>query len=187
MGSMNEADAASFLHRLFEQDPASILAWLRDVAAHPGTAPQRFNWHGMADTATMRAHAAVAPGALLWATIAVRVYEQLANDAALNENHSFEGSAMMLRAAMIRRYGAVPEDEILDPARVVDWFSDRLPFTLSQAQSLSHDWPALPIETIRELRRIKNRLNVLEILPVGAAEEVRSDVDAWLRLRPHLP
>lgn len=51
-------------------------------------------------------------------------------------NDAFEVSAMMLRAATVRRYGAVPEDDLLAPDVQVRWFSGRLTLSLERAREL---------------------------------------------------
>ena len=77
-------------------------------------------------------------------------------------------SAMHLRSFFIERFAPNPDDEVLRLEGVVAWFRQGLPVSYDQATRLAAHWDRLPIEEIRALRDIKNRLAVFaELGPTG--------------------
>jgi hypothetical protein len=94
---------------------------------------------------------------------------------------------MMLRASLIRHIGAKQGDAILDPAAIVNWFFDNLPLSREEAEQQACNWQNLPIEQIKTLRQIKNRLSVLDLLAEQHLLDAYPELTGWLTLHDRLP
>ena len=88
---------------------------------------------------------------------------------------------------MIGRLGAVPGHPVLDPAIIERWFIDRLPLSLEDATAMTKDWMELPVDEIRKLRGIKNRLAAIQALNEDGVLTEREDLRRWMALRDRLP
>ena len=96
----------------------------------------------------------------------------------------------MLRAFMIGKYGNLPEHLLLDAAVIEHWFFQRLPMTLVEAQKKCQ----LPLSAyknqvaiVRELRAIKNRLNIIKALNKDGYLLDNQELQQWVQLQDKLP
>jgi len=144
-----------------------------------------FNWHGFAEVAATKAHAATTiTDAEAWASISVRFYERLAEHAA-----TFELSAMHVRASMISRYGESAQHPVRDMQNLVAWFRQNIPMPIADVEREATRMRALPIEQwsehldlVRTLRALKNRIAVFE-----AFDHPPDELRPWLALAALLP
>lgn len=175
---------------LLAQDVNSTIYWLTQVEANQQAVHPTFNWLGLAQSAASEAHHHRKLNhkevALAWALVAVKAYEHLVQSDSQGR-HSYEQSAMMLRAKMIEIYRPVADDPVLDVATIIKWFSDQLPYSLEHVQYLSTDWREQSIDVIRTLRHIKNRLAVVRLLVDAGHLNDNHEVTKWLALRNKLP
>jgi hypothetical protein len=132
---------------------------------------------------------------LAWADTAITTYGYLASRSAPKDRHAYQDSAMNLRAYVISRLGAVPENRVLDASEIVDWFFDDLRISLREARERARAWregslqreDARQVNRVRQLRRIKNRLAPLALLVESGQLRPAPTLQAWLSLREQLP
>src|SRR5688572_4958972 len=78
--------------------------WLHKVVNDEIEFPYDFNWQGFAEVAAANArlemNAREKARSLVWAEVAITIYERLSNDADADAKTSFENSAMLTRAVM---------------------------------------------------------------------------------------
>jgi hypothetical protein len=174
---------------LLQRGPARAQAWLDHVQAGRIAAPADFNWLGLAQVAAQQAtygsDAISDDEALAWARIAVDVYDRLANRAKPNSNNrnEFERSAMFVRAALINRFGAQPGHPLLDPHVIEQWFFDRLSLSPDQAIQMTNE----SYDRFLQLRAIKNRLAVIELLMSEGHWRDNAALQQWVEIRDRLP
>lgn len=162
-----------------------IIAWLDGLAIGEPVEGEYFNWELLAFTAAARAHE---ERSIPWARIALLVYGVLAERTSHRERHSFLLSAMNLRALMIREFGAREGGDVLDPEIIVAWFQGIATLSIEEAaRASSQDLHLLPMEVLRELRDIKNALNVVSLIAGADAVRRHPELERWLQLRPALP
>lgn len=92
-----------------------------------------------------------------------------------------------LRALLIA--DLTPDDDPLwSPDRLASDVLQALPLDLEQARDWVTDWRTRPRHEILALRTCKSLLNPMESIVDRLAEgPVRTQIDRWLDLRPHLP
>jgi len=171
---------------LLDQPPGEVLQWLQSVWSDPRMMPERFNWLGVAEVAGTKANF---NADLEWAEVAIGIYEWLASRAS-NESirHSELSSAMSLRASMInKKQQTIPDHIVLDTKRIVYWFYSKLNMRYDEVVREIENWRALPLDQIRTLRRIKNRLSIVKSLVAQGYIQPDEDLQTWLELYPKLP
>ncbi|GAB4296367.1 MAG: hypothetical protein Fur0025_33880 [Oscillatoriaceae cyanobacterium] len=156
--------------------------------------PAEFNWLGLAEAAADNAYASRSYEAnttdIKWAEIATTIYERLAAIADKKKSGSGESlriSAMMLRAGMIDKFGVVSYHPILDINIIFQWFRQNLKLSCEEVEKKAANWRILPVEEIRELRKLKNRLQVISAINDSHKFGLEPDIKAWLSLRKLLP
>lgn len=181
-------DSVSQLNKLLQQDASQVLTWLKDIWTGKQPTPENFNWLGLAKSAALHAsYEKRKEDSLQWAEVAISIYEYLMKDADLAGRNSFVYSLMNLRAHMIIRYGAVSQDRVLDLKQVIELFFYDINMSYIEAATKAVVWKSLSIESIRELRRIKNRLSALKSLSDAGKLSLNQELKSWLDLRDKLP
>ncbi len=188
---MDPSDAPHLLRYLLRQDAVETRAWLTRAWAGAEIVPEDFNWLGLAEAATFTAQEG---NDLMWAQVAVAVYDHLASGSAMGNGSGYANSAMHLRAVMIRRFGPCDGDPVLDVHRLVQWIRDSLTLPSHEAVRRATAWRDADMEEqlrriddVRQLRAIKNRLAVLELVAAPGPFHPPADVQLWLDVRHLLP
>lgn len=205
---MAETEATNFLRVLLQKEPEQVQAWLRMVWAEPQQVLEKFNWLGLAEVSTFNAQELANEASnqfhlesLAWAEIASSVYEFLAeNNPSFSERYL--DSLMGLRAYMIVKFGALPENPVLDIQQIVTWFFDNLHISYQEALIKAADWrEALAannpeetqkkfdseLEDFRKLRLIKNRLSIIKYLSKSKDFLPNEELNIWISLWEKLP
>ncbi len=140
--------------------PAEVLDWIGAADA----ASQDFNWLGLAELAYANAKLARPEEApeVQWIEVPVRCYAILSTRHR-QDSELFRYSEMYTRLKAIERLGPDSDRDVLNPDRIIAWAQD-LPLSIDEAEELARAWQTLPIDTIRELRRVKNRLIIMKRL-----------------------
>ncbi|PTL83827.1 hypothetical protein [Vitiosangium sp. GDMCC 1.1324] len=171
---------------ILEWLPQEVWAWLDRVTIGEPVEGEPFNWDGFAFTAAAQARR---ERSLLWANIALRVYEGLVEREPDWAAESRTQSAMYLRAWMICELGVREGDTVLDPEVIVTWF--RRTATLSFEEVVQWVSPldllTTPIDMLRKLRSIKNALNVVRAICKSGVLQKHPELVGWLRIRRRLP
>ncbi|MEH2230171.1 MAG: hypothetical protein V7K71_11095 [Nostoc sp.] len=206
--TMAETEATNFLRVLLQKEPEQVQAWLRMVWAEPQQVLEKFNWLGLAEVSTFNAQELANEASnqfhlesLAWAEIASSVYEFLAeNNPSFSERYL--DSLMGLRAYMIVKFGALPENPVLDIQQIVTWFFDNLHISYQEALIKAADWrEALAannpeetqkkfdseLEDFRKLRLIKNRLSIIKYLSKSKDFLPNEELNIWISLWEKLP
>ena len=176
-----------------EQEPQKILAAITAVIDEHPHPNKDINWLGIAEIASSntRIKSNTMDVSLVWAEIAVLVYEYLSSPITkTNVSHvSFECSAMFIRVYCIAQFGIQKNDMLRDPQTVVEWFLVNTGMSLDEAKAQSKKWIELPREQISALRQIKNRLNVVKELYKDrhVPSNSLSSIESWIAIWQELP
>ncbi len=181
---MTQTQSQELLNSLRHEPPTYIEEWLKRVWSGQESVPESFNWLGLAESAATYARS---QKDVEWAKVAILVYEWLANGNRLASLNRYINSAMMLRASMIDKKGAVPGDFVLDMNQIVHWFYESLPFSYEEAERKASVWRTLDIQEIQALRGIKNRMRILVELVKSGRLQPDQELSSWLSLRDKLP
>jgi len=102
---------------------------------------------------------------------------------------------MKLRGWFIAKLGPKVGDNLLDPIAIKRYFLDNLPYSLEETHGKLKQWKnkdlplgdRLPIEEIRKLRAIKNRL--VPVKQISDCDVVSADPQLrnWLAIQEDLP
>ena len=176
----------SLEEQLLDQGPAAIL----DRAALEW---EGLNWHGIAEVCALKARtllSAELDAALAWANASTHLYARLAKTHP-GDAESYERSGLTLRAGLIQKLGPIPGDELRDPADILAWVSGSLVLPREDAKARSSLWRAkrgqLPVAELRTLRRIKNRLGLIEVIASVPGVQIPPLILSWLAIRGELP
>jgi hypothetical protein len=182
-------DTEPQLQALLKNGPSWLDGWLRQV--EEGTARPGGQMNGISEGA---AHLAKEQSSLEWADISIRAANLWAQtDAGARENALHR--SMLLRVWFIARMGASSGHPVLDKAIILDWFVRELEVSIEVAKERIGEWQApgsplkerLPLDEVRELRRIKNRLGIVQLLAEAGELPSNSPACAWLEIRSQLP
>lgn len=170
--------------------PTDVQSWLDSVLSSKERLPQRFNWLLLAEHA---AHMARWCDDLEWARVGTRVYDWL-HRADLDGS---DLSSMNLRVYFIKKRGGVSGDPLLDPNVILKWFYESLPLSFAEAQlgipkcketiATGNIKGPEDLQLCRELRLIKNKLNVMALLFESDAIRPDEELSKWLEIRTNLP
>ena len=191
---MIQSELVTQPNQILQQDAESAWAWLQNILARDSDLPAEFNWLGLAEAAADNAYASSSYEAnttdIKWAEIATTIYERLAaiaDKAKSGSGESLRISAMMLRAGMIDKFGVVSDHPVLDINIIFQWFRQNLKLSCEEVEKKAANWRVLPVEEIRELRQLKNRLQVISAINDSNKFGLEPDIKAWLSLRKQLP
>ncbi|KAF3884098.1 hypothetical protein AB0758_32920 [Tolypothrix bouteillei VB521301_2] len=198
---MNELNSVDLVNQLLRKDASDVLAWLKDIGSGQLKAPKDFNWFnwlGLAEGAATHAHIDFDDGdttsSLSWAEAATLAYDILVSKSEPDQQESHILSLMVLRAAMIERFDAIPGHPVLDVDRIIHWFFDNLTMSLQEAQTKALScWEDVKnsrensIENLRELKKIKINLRVLLRLVERGKILPNEELKTWISLETKLP
>lgn len=169
-------------NELLAMHPAAALAWLQDwlnkgnVVSSDDT---KIHWLGLAEVSAARASDSDCKygilESLLWGSIAIRVYEELAKP---TSNSSFR--AMIVRVSLIVRFGNYPNDSLLDSKLVVNWFYQTLPMSFDEAQHHVQRWHSDPWGRTFEFKLIAESLRMLKELVSAQKLQPDFQLQEWL-------
>ena len=163
------SDQQIILDSLKNEAPEAWLQYLRPFeAGEPATGlSMQVIYHFVAPLATKQ-------GRLDWAEVAVRAAEVEARQGTGIEREDAQVTAMMLRSLFVSKMGPRPGHPVLDKEVILRWVAEGLSISVQEArQSAIPFWKNLIAaktstdpedlrrlgEVLRELRRIKRRLN----------------------------
>jgi hypothetical protein len=176
------------LAELLKEHPEYIKNWPQKVFSGEIGISKDFNWLGLAEVA-----ASIAGNSenndryidILWGHIAVSVYDYLSQIAPQGRD-SFENSAMNVRVKLILQYGN-DDLSILSINAIKEWFFGRLDFSIRQVKDIIKNQEILSMEVLRSLRKIKNRLSIVERLYDAGYLYDDKDMTDWINVKKFLP
>ena len=184
---MTNSSGSDMWTTLLASAPSAVKRWLTNVEPGQQSPSQKFDWLGLAEATASKARSEMD---LDWAEIAISIYNQLARKVdSPSRKESLMYSQMNLRAFFISRLGPTANHLVLDPQPIVKWFFDNLRISVEEASEKASHWTELDIESIRELRRIKNRLAPIKLLKDARMlpQDFDSMLSSWLGIRSQLP
>ncbi|HIK09310.1 MAG TPA: hypothetical protein IGS52_03410 [Oscillatoriaceae cyanobacterium M33_DOE_052] len=191
---MIQSELVTQPNQILQQDAELAMDWLQNIWAADFYLPAEFNWLGLADAAAANAYDSQKYQAnstnIKWAEIATKIYDRLAAIADKSKSGSGESlriSSMMLRAGMIDKFGVVDHHPVLDINIILQWFRQNLNLSCEEVEKKAANWRVLPVEEIRELRQLKNRLQVISAINDSNKFGLEPEIKAWLSLREKLP
>lgn len=181
------------IDRILEQDAESVLIWVKNIFSGQTAQLQEFNWLLLADISSTKARKGQNGSGLpdrKWAEVATTIYDRLADAAKQKKpgsGESFTISSMMLRAVAIAKLGVISDHPVLDVNLILQWFWDNIKESREEVEKKATNWKTLPIEEIRQLRQLKNRLNVIAALADSDKYVLNEELNTWLSVREKLP
>jgi hypothetical protein len=171
--------------------PARAEHWLRQVERSELAVPGPATLIGMGELAAEEARALTSVD---WAKASIHAYE-LSARLFPESKQSAVDKAMLLRSWFIARLGSIKGDQLLDAETVADSFVADLPYSLEDALDKIKHWKRkdlplasrLPIEDVRKLRNVKNRLAAIRLLVDSGNVAPNSPLLKWLVVQPDLP
>jgi hypothetical protein len=94
---------------------------------------------------------------------------------------------MMLRAFMISHIGPTRGDPVLDLQEIINLFFDEIPFTYEETLMMVKSRNDIDIQNVKDLRKLKNRLRVIDLLVDSGHLVPSKELSVWLSLREQLP
>ncbi|NJO83981.1 MAG: hypothetical protein HC828_15120 [Blastochloris sp.] len=153
---------------LQQQSPQDVKRWILDIESQGNGVTTDINW--WISLAQWTAHNAylrpqvTREDQIMWAEIAIRVYDYIATHLHAPTPHMAQLSAMALRSVMINLLGPQEHHFVLDPRRIEQWFFDTSLMTIEEAYTIAHNLSQSPSARKRELYQILHRLIALETL-----------------------
>lgn len=184
------------LDQLSFREASTIKEWLKNVNSGKVIVPKDFNWIGLADRAAFMARKLdrFNENNLIWAKIAVEIYEKLAQNNLGEE--SFQRSAIMLKAHLIIKVGSHIDPDFLSIDRIIDWFFNNLEISYDeilnkieywQKHSKSKEQILDNLEEVKKMRKIKIRLKVIKLLADADKILINQELKNWISLFDKLP
>lgn len=135
----------------------------------------------------------------LWAATSISIYEYLDKNSDSLFDSSME-SANYIRIKLIEKFGNIKGDYVCDVDNIYDWFFNILTMTLKEVKQKSKGWDSNIVvlsrdseeykhafNNIRELRTIKNKLNVIESIYQLGYKSDEYDIEQWIQIKNDLP
>jgi hypothetical protein len=183
MSDPTENPPASNLDALLSSGPEGVRIWLAGLRA--GTVdPKQWNLLVLGSDLNNKA---LKEWSVPWLAVAVDFKEYLEQSIGGWSGEIHLITAMSLRTRFILRMGVDAGEELLQLAPIVEWFLGSLPLKLEEAVAKSAHWIDLPIDEIRALRGIKNRLSAFQHLNKSSLLDAYPAIQAWLAIRGKLP
>lgn len=204
---MTQLQVSPSVNEWLQHEPEFVEQWLQEIENGGIDLQDEFNWHGLAQGAVSLAQKFAVEDnrqrSLQWAGVAIALYERLIHKMPVPQhnsldNNSFVQSAMNLRVRMMRTWGTCPKHLVLDPSIVIDWFSRQISQSAEEIKREAEPWQrpgifqdrqyiANHLETLKHLRCLKNRLNVIEPLLGLNNWQPPEELKTWVSLKPLLP
>ena len=124
-----------------------------------------------------------------WALLAERVYYLYAEHSTQDDALAvIESSVMTMRSNLIARYGEDVSTPLLDISVIERWCCSALKqVTQEELEQGIKDWTVLPVDVLRPLRKLKNRLSICEYLS-GVGRTIKSEeIKRLLTIKDKLP
>ena len=175
------------VQEILQKDAESVLIWLKNMFSENSLTTQDFNWLLLADSAAFNAQENFD---ITWAEVATKIYDYLAvntEQKKIDTQESLMISSMMLRARMISQLGIIKAHPVLDINLIFQWFLNNQNLSYHQVEQKSENWQVLSVDEIKELRRLKNRLKVIEVIHHSHKYVLAPEFKEWLDLRHKLP
>ncbi len=176
---------------LIKQDVTTVETWLQNVWEGRESVPKDFYWPHLVAAIEVLARSGNGPRYyeqpdLAWAKVAVSIYQYLINRADPLTRMSLEDRMMHLKAHLMRSYGNVAGDPMLDVDQIIEWFFRNLHLSIEDIEKIS-SWESLTTEELLRLSYIKNRLFVLRFLVDHNLIFPDERLKKWLMIRERLP
>ncbi|AUX20552.1 uncharacterized protein SOCEGT47_010240 [Sorangium cellulosum] len=189
------------ISQILGRGPEAIATWIELILEGREPRPDGVDWPVLAQLA---ASDAISRGpsrdGLEWAKVAIAIYENMERLFDRAADDSDERRVMNLRSFFIKTLGPRRGDPLLDPDLLIAWFrrtvhtspedaaarAERCRDMMQRAPAdaaRDESW----LSEMRELRRIKNVLSVLEPMTSRSDVQLDEDILEWLRARPRLP
>jgi hypothetical protein len=123
-----------------------------------------------------------------WATLTFKLCDHLLQNDSCSDRDFLLIKVMMLRVRLIQTFGEQNNHPILDPNIIVQWFKQTCNLSLDEVCTMAKNWRNYPVEKIRRLRQLKNRLRVLvQLSQVSQSLAHFPDLEPWLTIQSQLP
>jgi hypothetical protein len=192
-----QSDQQSIMNSLKDEGPKAWLAYLR-----PFEDGQPLTGLSMQVVFNYAAPLAKDQDSLDWAEVAIRAADLEAFNGSQTEREHAMLRAMRLRSWFIAKMGSRPKHRVLDKEVILHWVMEVLNISVQTAEEKAAlIWKGVAIvqgssspenrqrvhDDLRQLRRIKNRLNVAKML--ADCGELPNDptLNEWLKIREQLP
>ena len=134
-----------------------------------------------------------------WAATSISIYEYLdkCSDSIFDSSMN---SANNIRIKLIEHFGNIKGDYVCDVDNIYDWFFNSVTMNINDVQQKTKNWDSIimdlpknsdeyivAFENIRELRAIKNKLNVIESPYQLGYKSDKYDIDSWIQIKTDLP
>jgi hypothetical protein len=202
---MTDSNPSFSFEEISKREDEELLDLLESKILFSMQLSDNFNWLGLAEIASLKVaknlHKKKLDCALKWAENGISIYEFLSFR---NDEHydSLSLSSMRLRVNMIMALGNNPLHSVLDVEKVFSWFREKLNFSYEEALSKAENSSLVlnnivqpnsniqnpdDISEILELRKIKNRLNLIQALAEDKENKIPDDLKNWLSIKNCLP
>lgn len=174
----------ALLQQVLDRPAAEVEAWLG------ADTPPDFDWRALAEAAGWNAlhKAADTVAAVGWARVSRLARDRLVAGLTGDRYEQWRSriADATLRAELINRHGPVRGDPFLDCDALFEQFLARYGDQYDEVAKDAEQWTELPIGRVRNLRYIKNELDVLRSLD-RCQRFADPQVQRWLQVWPLLP
>ena len=186
------------INSIIEKSGYEALVWLESVRYGKIKVSNGFNWLLLAEVSgsNVRGNSETTETLnLLWGIFSISVYELLAERT--TEKFSYQLSAMFYRANIISHFGEIKGHYFLDSNIILEWFyqesnisiNDALDYSLYFRDLLKNkniETEKLDHNKMLLIRRIKNMLNMIQILQDSNFVRLDSHFSSWLSIKSSL-
>ncbi|MGA0199411.1 MAG: hypothetical protein ACO3NK_09870 [Prochlorotrichaceae cyanobacterium] len=125
---------------------------------------------------------------LQWATVTIKLYDRLLPHISSTLQITVATKIMMLRIRLMKALGVQSHSSILDPETIVQWFQKTCNLSLAETEAMAQEWKNQPVEKIRQLRQLKNQLQILvQLSQIPHILSSYPELMPWLNLKSQLP
>lgn len=199
---------------LLEKNACDLLEWIKLARDQRLDLPEDFSWYSLSSGIISRLKNRIRngnlEGAATWMKVINEIYDIMTSGNPTNsEAEALQYEIMHIRAALIMRLGISKAHPILDENPLLAWFFHDLNVSLDTAIQKSDDWQnikqekkiqflrdkeqkidntdqCLTIQDLKTLRKIKNKLSILEPLYQHKLIE-NKELGDWISIMHKLP